>query len=272
MQIGEAVSDDIMSEHHDEDCYFCKASTQPTTETNELTDDANEDEAEMEGSLGEYKFKNDAGKLGTALGGKPDAKVVALGGKTYDAAVAAHHLIPGNAALKKSPLMQYLWKDGKAEGNIGYNVNAKTNGVWSPGNYGVRPWGPDGKDFEKVSNGVSAKAFAFTAMEAWDCQFHDAHEKYSKFVVSVLNKISDKLKANEKLWCPNQKKKDNTTPTQMFEIVGRLNTVSARMKRMLTFPTTNWKSNVYTSRFVEKYMQEVDHEMSPPPAKRRRLG
>lgn len=261
MELGEIASQaTIASENHDEDCYFCKAGDKPTTETNDLIDEPDEDQAEMEDSLGEYKFKNDAGKLGTALGGKPGAKSVALGGKSYDAAVAAHHLIPGNAALKDSPLMDYLWKDGPGEGNIGYNINARTNGVWSPGNYGVRPWGTGGTEFVKGSNGISAKDFAFAAMEAWGCQFHDAHKDYSEFVSGVLEKIYDKLKANAKLWCPEQKKNDKDKPTQMFEIVGRLNTVSARMKRMLTFPTTGWKSNVYTSRFVQDYMSEKDHQ------------
>lgn len=261
MELGEASAVVIASENHDEDCYFCKASQKPTTEINDLTDNPDEDAAEMENSLGEYRFKNDAGKLGTALGGKPAAKPVTLRGEPYDAAVAAHHLIPGNASLKNSELMDRLWTDGEAEGNIGYNVNAKPNGVWSPGNYGVRPWGADGKEFEKKANGATAKDFAFAAMEAWGCQFHDAHEKYSKFVESVLNKIADKLRANETLWCPEQKKKDKNQRTQMFEIVGRLNTVSARMKRMLVFPTGGWKSNVYTSRFAQDYMREKDHQL-----------
>jgi hypothetical protein len=38
------------------------------------------------------------------------------------------------------------------------------------------------------------------------------------------------------------------------------NTISARMKRMLVFPTTNWKVNIYTSRFVKMYMNEKDHQ------------
>jgi hypothetical protein len=139
MELGEASAVVIASENHDEDCYFCKASEKATTEANDLKDNPDEDAAEMEDSLDEYRFKNDAGKLGTALGGKPAAKSVTLGGKSYGAAVAAHHLIPGNASLKDSELMDYLWTDGEAEGNIGYNVNAKPNGVWSPGNYGVPP-------------------------------------------------------------------------------------------------------------------------------------
>lgn len=262
MELGEASASAVISENHDEDCYFCKASDKPTTEINDLTDNPDEDAAEMEDSLGDYKFKNDAGKLGTALGGKPSAKSVSLGGNNYDAAVAAHHLSPGNAALKKSTLMKYLWKDGKAEGNIGYNVNAKPNGVWLPGNYGVRPWGTQGKAFEKNSNGISAQEFAFAAMEAWGAQFHDAHETYSEFVKDSLNKIADKLRANETLWCPEQKKKNKDKPTQMFEIVGRLNTVSARMKRMLVFPTTGWKINIYTSRFVQNYMTDKEHQLT----------
>jgi hypothetical protein len=44
----------------------------------------------------------------------------------------------------------------------------------------------------------------------------------------------------------------------MLQINGRLNTVSARMKRMLVFPTTNWKSNIYTSTFAEEYMERKE--------------
>ena len=98
--VGESISiPEVATENHDDDCYFCNAEETLTTETNDLVDNPDEDAAELEDSLGEYKFKNDAGKLGTALGGKPDPKEVTLGANEYDAAVAAHHLIPGNAAL-----------------------------------------------------------------------------------------------------------------------------------------------------------------------------
>ena len=115
MQLGEPVAIGVIaSENHDSECYFCKANKEPTTEINDLKDDPDEDSAELDGSLGDYKFKNDAGKLGTALGGKPAAKSVRLGRNIYGAAVAAHHLIPGNASLDKSDLMDHLWVDGEA--------------------------------------------------------------------------------------------------------------------------------------------------------------
>lgn len=257
--------------NHD-DCYFCNGTIEPTTEANDFLDTPDEDAAEMEDSLGEYKFKNDAGKLGTALGGKPNPIVVTLGGKKYDAAVAAHHLIPGNAALKDSQLMKgkFLGVDKTAKGNIGYNVNAAPNGVWLPGNYGVRPWGTDGKDFEKQAKGVKAKDFAFAAMDAWQCQFHDAHTSYSEFVASILDKIADKLRKNQTLWCPEQKKKSKEEPPQMFQIVGRLNSVSSRMRRMLVFPTSNWHQNVYTSRFAEQYMTEKSAQNKQPSTKKKK--
>ncbi|WP_281556011.1 AHH domain-containing protein [Thalassomonas sp. RHCl1] len=271
MEVNEASADAVTSDNHDKDCYFCNAKESPTTETNDLIDEPDEDAAEMEDSLGEYKFKNRSGKLGRALGGKPEPRKVILAGKPYDAAVAAHHLIPGNASLKESAIMEWLHVDGKAVGNIGYNVNAKTNGVWSPGNYGVRPWGTKGaafvaecakhcKDSGYTGEPITAKDFAFSAMEAWGCQFHDAHEDYSTFVADVLDKIADKLDNNKNIWCPEQKKKNKDEPTQMFQIVGRLNTVSARMKKMLTFPTFSWKSNVWTSAFAQSYMLEKEHQ------------
>ena len=134
--------------------------------------------------------------------------------------------------------------------------------MWSPGNYGVRPWGDHGAAFEKgaKADNIKAKDFAYAAMEAWGCQFHDAHEAYSKFVLDVLNKIADKIRANEELWCPEAKQKDKKARSQMFVLVSRLNTVSARMKRMLCFPTSNWKSNIYTSSFVQGYMTDKPHQ------------
>lgn len=264
MQVGEAVAADVASDKHDDSCYFCNSKEQPKEENNEIEDDLPEDD--LDESLGSYKFKNDAGKLGVAMGGKPNAKEVTLNGKTFDAAVAAHHLIPGNAALKKSMLFkskEYLWKDGKAKGNIGYNINNGINGVWSPGNYGVRPWGGGGLAFKKET-GIDPKILAFEAIKKWRTQFHDAHEDYSEFVKNSLDEVYNKLEASGTIWCPKAKKskKKAEEKSPMYILVSRLNTISQRMKRMLTFPTSNWKSNIFTSRFSLQYMAEEGHKMT----------
>jgi len=267
MDLGEKVSTgEIVSEKHDEEiCVFCQATEPPKEIINELVDDHDEDaEAKTGDNVPTYKFKNDAGTLGRSLGGKPGAKAVRLKNKIFDASVAAHHLIPGNAALKNSQLFkskEYLWKDGKAKGNIGYNINAKANGVWSPGNYGVRPWGTKGAVFEAENPELKAKDFAFAAMEAWGTQFHDSHKAYSEFVKDCLDKVFDKLEAQEELWCLEAKKREKNPEEKdpLYALVQRLDTISARMKRMLEFPTTHWKRNIYTSRFVEQYMDEKPH-------------
>lgn len=259
MQLGEPVQVGVISDiKHDDECYFCKHKEEPKTETNDLTDNPDEDAAEMEDSLGVYKFHNDAGKLGTALGGKPEPKKIAFGSQSYDASVAAHHLIPGNAALNKSSIMEYLKTDGAAAGNIAYNVNSAPNGAWLVGNYGVRPWGTAGGAFATQSN-QSPKDFAFRAMESWSRQFHDAHEAYSDFVRCELDLIADKLEAQQVLWCPESKDKSKDEHGPFYSLVSRLNTVSGRMRRMLTFPTSNWKSNIYTSSWVLLYIAEKPH-------------
>lgn len=262
MDLGELVSVDMIvdEKHDDETCAFCKSKEPPKDVVNDLEAEHDEDDEFS------FKFKNDAGKLGVALGGKPEAKIVVLNDTNFNAAVAAHHLIPGNAALKESKLFQsnkYLWKDGKAKGNIGYNINAAENGVWSPGNYGVRPWGAEGVDFIAKNKGLAPADFAFAAMDAWKTQFHDSHGKYSTFVKDSLDKVFNKLETMEDIWCPDAKNKKEKSPDEkepIYALVQRLNTISSRMNRLLKFPTKNWKRNIYTSRFVEMYMDEKPHQ------------
>ena len=266
MDLGEDVSVDmIVDEKHDDTCVFCSANNPPAEIVNELSDQHDEDAEARTGDLmPTYKFKNDAGTLGRNMGGKPDSITVVLAGQSFEAAVAAHHLIPGNAALKESNLFksnEYLWKDGRAKGNIGYNINAAENGVWLPGNYGVRPWGPLGDTFA-TTTGVTAQEFAFSAIESWRRQFHDSHADYSTFVKDCLDKLYDKLEANQDIWCPEQKNKKDKTPEEkepIYALVQRMNTISSRMKKMLNFPTTNWKRNIYTSRFDNEYMTLKPH-------------
>lgn len=260
MQLGEPVAPGVITDTaHDDDCYFCKNQDEPRSLANELTDNPDEDGAEMEDSLGVYRFHNDAGELGDALGGKPAARPVKVGGSTFEAAVAAHHLIPGNAALKKSSIMEHLKTDGTAAGNIAYNVNSKPNGVWLVGNYGVRPWGTKGAAFSSQAK-AEPMAFVALAMEAWRGQFHDAHEAYSTFVRKDLDGLADKIENQESLWCPESKNKADEAEHPLYSLVARLNTVSGRLRRYLCFPTSNWRPNVYTSSWVADYVATRPHQ------------
>lgn len=255
MELLEMSAVAVIDNRHDDDCYFCNAASEVATETNDLTASPEEDE-DLDGAVEEpLKFKNDSGKLGTALGGCPDPKTTNVWGGTRAVSVAAHHLIPGNAALKKSQLFQsgeYLWKDGAAKGNIGYNVNSRPNGIWLPGNYAVRPWSPK---FEPQK-----KTYAFAAIRLWGCQFHDAHEQYSTKVLEALDKLYDKLEDGASMWCPEASAKEKPSPEErqnLYAIVARLHTISGRMARMLRYPTSSWKRNIYTSRFSQAFMSET---------------
>lgn len=246
MELGEAVTTVVAATNHDDDCYFCNAKDEPKEETNDLTDDP-DDDGDVDGPHveGYGKFKNDASKLGKSLGGDPGERSIKIGAHEWPVSTAAHHLIPGNAALRKSSLFksnEYLWKDKKANGNIGYNVNDAANGVWLPGNYAVRPWSTRDDAFKEE--------FAFNAIGKWGAQFHDAHEEYSSFVLATLEEVFEKLDAGQTVWCEKAKQKKDKPPSErspLYQIVSRLNTISGRMRRMLLFPTRNWKTNIYTS-------------------------
>lgn len=279
-EIVEAVSIAVINhEGHSEDtCAFCSLSTEPTTETNDLTDDYDEDKGEIPGVEDDgVLFKNSAGKLGKDLKNngslqdldevvatfrQVDGNVVRKISRRLPVGTSAHHLIPGNASLKNSEIMDFLYVDGKAKGNIGYNVNNYENGVWLPGNYALRgknglpKWGGEASKY--IAEGGDPKQYAFAAIEKTRAQFHDAHEKYSDFVLDILDLLAEKLEMTGSIWCEEAgNKPDNPEDRQMFMLVARLNTISRRMKRMLVNPSKNWKRNVYTSRFCKEYIDEV---------------
>jgi len=73
MDLGEKISiGEIADEKHDEEtCVFCRATEPPKEIINELTGEHDEDAEAKTGDIAPtYKFKNDAGKLGAALGGE----------------------------------------------------------------------------------------------------------------------------------------------------------------------------------------------------------
>jgi len=273
MELGEAaVVDVVPDENHNPDtCYFCQQSKPVKDEENILSDELDEDAAQNLVSTDGLVFKNDAAKLGRALedqGWKQELFTVVLSRKIQNGetellscpvVTAAHHLIPGNAALKKSRLFKagkYLRTNGMAAGNIGYNVNKGENGVWLPGNYAMRPWGTGGKEFT-AKHGVSAQDYANASMKVAG-QFHDAHEDYSYFVRRCLDKVSEKLDAAKT--CEHAPKdKDAVAQGNLHSLISRLDGISSRMKRMLSKTASaaqikqQWRKNIFTSKFVGSY-------------------
>ncbi len=157
--------------------------------------------------------------------------------------------------------MQYLHTDGMATGNIGYNVNNHENGIWLMGNYALRgknglpAWGSEGGLFKKQT-GKSPYDYAKAAIKKTGYQFHDGHNAYSTFVEKTLDLIAEKMELGD-VWCIEAANKpEKPEDQQLFMLVNRLNTVSRRMKTMLKNPGKNWKKNVFTSRFSEKYIEK----------------
>jgi hypothetical protein len=250
MDIGEAFTMALITDNHDESCYFCSADKKPEDMVNGLIDEYDED-SDIDG----VGFKNDSGKLAGNLGGPPGDRQITISTGQKPSSTAAHHLIPGNASLKPSKLMteNWLWKDGMAKGNIGYDVNSRPNGEWLPGNYAVRPWGPLNDGFKQT--------YAFTAIQVWGRQFHDAHPDYSNEVKDALDKIALKLKLGQDVWCEEGQKKKEESPEErnpLYTLVARLHTLSGRLKRFLVQPESNWNVRLYTSRFSLLYVMSMN--------------
>ena len=283
MELGEAaVVDVVPDESHDPDtCYFCQQSKPVKEEENILSDELDEDAAVDLVSTDGLVFKNDAAKLGRALeeqGWKQPLFPVVLSRKLMNGetellscpvVTAAHHLIPGNAALKKSELYsegKYLRTDGMAAGNIGYNVNKAENGVWLPGNYAMRPWGTAGKAFE-AKHGVQAQDYADAAMTTAG-QFHDAHEEYSDFVLRCLEKVKEKLDSSTT--CEHAPKDGEAVAKGNLQtLISRLDGISSRMRKMLSKAASAaqikqlWKKNIFTSKFVVNYTSSLKEAANP---------
>jgi hypothetical protein len=118
--------------------------------------------------------------------------------RAYDWKAAAHHLIPGEAALIKSNAYKRFMVDGasvevgdrtfKLDSHIGYNVNGNHNGAWLPGNYAIRR-GEYGKNWSELPDDWRFR-YAQAVVTKSRKQFHDTHVHYSDNVLAVLDKLS----------------------------------------------------------------------------------
>lgn len=264
-QVGEVVAVLLGTdgEHEEKTCYFCQAQKQSEPEKLVIEDKEDENaKAVLQSANGvnEWKFHNDGATLGSNLKGDSADKPVVIQGATFQARVAAHHLIPGNAALKPSALYtdhKYLKTAGMKVGNIGYDINCAENGIWAPGNYGIRPWGPAGKAFESakghVKKGITCALVAYACIKAWKVQFHDAHPAYSEAVQKTLDELNKKLQEMQASKCPQGKNHEKSNKG-LTAAVTRLNIISSNLRMFVrTSDISSWKAPMYLSRFSFQY-------------------
>lgn len=232
-------------------CWFCEEKHKGKLENSE-TEDPPSPEGMTESP--ENSEHNDASTLGQRLRSRPKwfikHKVAPedpiQAGEQTEVGAAAHHLLPGNASVKKAAaLHKYMLWQGKNPlglmGPIGYDINNAENGVWLPGNYAVRKdtdfkknWG----EFEEPFKDAYAKA---AMKNASDRQLHDAHPKYNDKVLKTLQDIAGKLDANwqDRSKCPVCKEKLENQNRPPYGLVSRLNRLSKEHEKALVYTATN---------------------------------
>jgi hypothetical protein len=179
--------------------------------------------------------------------------------------VAAHHLIPGEASLAPSELYtHYMVKDASIDietgagtksftigWNIGYNVNGAHNGVWLPGNYALRARFSykhkyKGQTWEAIADGDFKTKYSIAAMKkSGNRQFHDAHVPYNEKVLSILNKMAEKLMVHQAVCEQECKSKTKLNPPYRVKL--RLYEWSGCLKRMVVGNPNSWKYPYFTS-------------------------
>lgn len=248
MELGETIAiaiANLISESK-EDCWYCKEKPEKTEIQNQLNEDPD--------SLGlpppENDLKNASSRLGENLGLRPNWIINKPNSDNKTEVVpGAHHLIPGNASLNKAKtLLKYIKKGDKINGDIGYDVNCRENGVWLPGNYGVREGASDFKI--KWSQYQYQEEYAINAMKKANAQFHDAHNKYSQRVLKTLEEIAGKIVVNMPDKCPVCKNTVEDKARPPYGLVGRLNACSRHHRRFLSGSSRKWpvQSGYFTSK------------------------
>lgn len=238
--IGESIAAAATSQLDEDECWFCRKEPSSDSITNQVTADPQTEDNDNEDYPPENDVKNDASQLGSNLGSRPQWKITRPGDNvTTEIVPGAHHLIPGNASLKKemdNGLKHFMCKDGKynLESDIGYDVNNSANGVWLPGNYQVRPGNEDYKKKWSSYAQDFKNAYAVRAMDKSNAQFHDAHSAYNKKVRKTLKQIKESMIIPEDGKCPICGKENHNKIKPPFGLVSRLNFVSLQHRQMLS--------------------------------------
>jgi hypothetical protein len=187
----------------------------------------------------------------------PSQPKVKVGNLDYPYTVAAHHLIPGNAALYKSQLFKsYMKKGGKMEvdspkkmtftvsRNIGYNVNGSHNGVWLPGSYAIRAGvHPSKLTWSALIDNPAHTDWCYEYIAAvaklTRAQFHDAHTNYNENALKVLEKLTVKLIKHQVL-CEECKSKTSVPPPYMIK--AKLYRLSKYFRSQCQLHPKSWKA------------------------------
>lgn len=239
-QLGESIAVAAMQQSGDDECWFCEEEPEDAIQNN--SEDASPDTSdnEPEDEVPENDDKNNSGALGENLGDRPTWSIICPDkNQSTDIVPGAHHCIPGKAAFKKVMdlgLKDFVSKKGDNSfiSDIGYSINHANNGIWLPGNYGVRKGkGHYTKTWKGYENDVNnfQQEYVNRAIKATNRQFHDAHAEYNKLVKKTLENILEELGEPENE-CPIcHKPYDKTRPP--YGLVGRLDFVSMSYKRVL---------------------------------------
>jgi A nuclease family of the HNH/ENDO VII superfamily with conserved AHH len=241
-EIAEGIAILVLSPGKD-DCWYCKEKPKTDPVKNDLVE-----EPSSKGKA-ENDLSNDSSKLGTALGFRPrwEIQVEDLEGKVA-VTPAAHHLIPGYASLKKvGKLKQFMEKGKKVDGDVGYDVNCRENGVWLPGSYGVTATSVHGTKWSAYS---FQDEYARQAMKRAGAQFHDSHPEYSSKVERSLSEIADRILVKHPVKCPGCDAKISELARPPYGLVGRLHALSRTHRRFVNGPPRKWPtgSGYFTSK------------------------
>lgn len=196
MDTGESVTTEALEKEVQERCPFKESEEGVDSDDDESIGDDDDDDVQDEqendgGTLGRNLVAGSHGAGGTVGGPcdptdytycSPQEKTTVyvpesdeVDADVYPVAIAAHHLVPGNAALGQSTLYDFLGPSGSGKlrddgkerlrkdvrigdktyeikKHIGYNINGCHNGVWLPGNYAIRKYKPKTKSRPAIPN------------------------------------------------------------------------------------------------------------------------
>lgn len=207
-------------------------------------------------------LSNSPSKLRRELGAKygvPIPFTFTLDGTSYDGELGfnAHHVLPADAAVNKSPDLLKEMKKGKGhlKGDVGYDVNGKRNGVFLPTDdkWDVSKFGKWSAVQKKQDGYRLLYAYAFWAMRATGKQFHTAHPDYSRWVKQRLEEIRVKM-LEMKEDCDECAKKNAKEPfNPPYEVRERLYAIAEHVSGYLTGSPRRWLYPLVTSPEAEFY-------------------